>query len=69
MSTAYLIYDEEGEMFDVLNFNTPEELKTYQQLNPTYSVKMADSALDDSLFIESIEDEEFIDENDDVNTW
>lgn len=45
---TYLIYDESGEMLDVMDFETPTEATTYLQANPTHSVELTDTELVDS---------------------
>lgn len=34
----YFIFDENGEMFDVLNFINDENLELFKKNNPTYSL-------------------------------
>jgi len=63
---SYLIYDEDGELVDVLEFNSLKELESYKQHNPQYNVEYPNIS-SEPLF----EDEDYIDENtyyeDDIN--
>lgn len=55
---SYLIYDENGELVDVLEFDSPKELESYKQLNPQFVVDSIDMSVE-PLF----EDDEYIAEN------
>ena len=46
---TYLVFDENNELFDVLEFKTSEEVEKYKEANPTMIVK-EDS---DFLFLET----------------
>lgn len=54
----YLVYNEDGELIDVFNFDTSEELKIYQQDNPLYTVESTEK-MDEHFLIEedTIEEE------------
>ena len=56
---SYLIYDESGELVDVLEFDSPEELESYKQLNPQFVVDSTNTSVE-PLF----EDDEYIEEDD-----
>ena len=49
---TYLIFDEDEELLDVLNFESKEELLLYKSKNPTHIVRDED----DLLFIEDEDD-------------
>ena len=55
---AYLIFNQEEELLDVLNFTSPEELETYKGANPTHIIREEDDQIffEDDLFPED-EDE------------
>jgi len=50
----YLIYNQEGELLDVLNFETSKELDTYKAQNPLLIIEETDETEvgEDDLFIE-----------------
>jgi len=62
---SYLIYDEDGELIDVFQFDTPEEIKAYKHLNPSHSIELADPELEESLLSDSEGEEFYSDEEDD----
>jgi len=43
----YLIFDETGELFDVLEFNSIDEINNYMNLNPLHAVQLATEEIDD----------------------
>jgi hypothetical protein len=47
---SYLVFDHEGEMLDVLNFDSTEELALFKAENPTYIVKQEDLILEEDDF-------------------
>ena len=58
----YLIFDENGELFDMLTFNDEEALNLFQSANPKYDIqKESDFIID--------EDEVFIEEDDEDFEW
>jgi len=61
MDTDYLVFDKDGELIDVLRFNSEEELNLYKEANPEYSVKVEE--LED-FFIE--EDNDMFDPSEDL---
>jgi hypothetical protein len=60
---SYLIYDEDGELFEVMNFQTPEEIKTYKQCNPSHTIEMADPSVEE-FFLSNIDDDTDFDDLD-----
>jgi hypothetical protein len=52
----HLIYDEDGELLEVLDFKTPTEIKAYKHLNPSHVVELADPILEESLLSDIDED-------------
>ena len=53
----YLVFDQDGEMLDVLDFESIDTLALYKAENPTYIIKNEDSLLDEDNFI--FEDDPF----------
>lgn len=54
---SHLIYDEDGELLEVMDFKTPAELKAYKHLNPSHLVELADPTLEETL-LSDIDDED-----------
>lgn len=64
---AYLIFDEENELLDILNFNSEKELQLYKSENPTHSLCNEDDLIEsDDIFID---DDDFFVEDEDINEW
>lgn len=61
---SYLIYDEVGELIDVLPLTTPEEIKAYKHLNPSHSLELADSELEEQLLSDAEDDEDYFSDED-----
>ena len=63
----YLIFDENSELFDVLDFATIGDVLSYKKLNPNHSLQIETDllSLEDTIFIE--DEENFID--DDTIEW
>lgn len=63
----YLIFDENSELFDVLDFATTDDVLSYKKLNPNHSLQIETDllSLEDTIFIE--DEENFID--DDIIEW
>lgn len=55
---SYLIYDESGELIDVLEFESVKDLETYKKLNPEFVVNSTDTSIE-PLF----EDDDFAGED------
>lgn len=60
---GYLIFDKDGDLIDVLNFENTKELKKFRERYPTYTVIDESEAKDERGFI----DDDFIE--DDVDLW
>jgi hypothetical protein len=58
---SHLIYDEIGELIDVMDFDNAPALAAYKKSNPVYSVLMTDE-LNDLSFIDDEEIDLDIDE-------
>lgn len=63
---SHLIFDQDGELIDVLNFENTKELKKFREKYPTYVVIDESEATEDSGFA----DDEFInDDGEDDILW
>ena len=60
---TYLVFDENNELFDVLEFKTSEEVEKYKEANPTMIVK------EDSEFLFLETDDLMNDDGDDDLVW
>jgi len=49
---SHLIYDETGELIDVMDFDNNTALEAYKKLNPAYSVMTTDELNDLSIIDE-----------------
>ena len=56
---SHLIFDQDGELIDVLNFENTKELKKFREKYPTYVVIDESEATEDPRFA----DDEFIDDD------
>lgn len=64
---TYLIFDQEEELLDVLNFDSENELILYKSENPTHIVRKEDDLIEsDDIFID---DDDFFVEDEDINEW
>ena len=52
----YIVFDQDGEMLDVLNFDSFDELALFKAENPTFIIKHEDELPED--YFEEIEDED-----------
>ena len=63
---SHLIFDQDGELIDVLNFENTKELKKFREKYPTYVVIDESEAMEDPGFA----DDEFIhDDGEDDILW
>lgn len=62
---GYLIFDKDGDLIDILNFENTKELKKFRERYPTYTVIDESEAKDERGFI----DDDFIEGEDDVDLW
>lgn len=62
---GYLIFDKDGDLIDVLNFENTKELKKFKDRYPTYTVIDESEAKDEKGFI----DDDFIEDEDDGDVW
>lgn len=66
---TYLIYNEEGDLIDVMNFETNQERIAYEENNPNHILYESDDELDDDLIDDEDDlfdegDEEIYDDDD-----
>lgn len=47
---SYLVYDKEGELIDIIDIVTPEELNLYKHDNPQYEIELAKN-IDDRFLV------------------
>lgn len=61
---TYLIFNSEGEMIDVLVFDSEEELSNFKELNPTFVVE--EEGIEDISSFELDDDSDDCDDIDDL---
>lgn len=61
---SYLIYDQDGELFDVLNFESSKELEIFKKENPKLTVEYTDEYIEPIFSEDLIDDEDYLDEDD-----
>jgi hypothetical protein len=57
----YLVFDQEGELLDVLTFNSNDDLTLFKSTNPTYVIR------EEEDFI--IDEDDFFTEDDEGFEW
>lgn len=64
----YLIYDEEGEFIDVIQFESQEALASYKQANPFHFLELAEDIEEHFLIEDELDelDDELLEDEDSI---